>query len=117
MAILIKGAKMPEGCQKCKCLRKSAYVCGLDYDYTCLLGAKQIPAPWYKQLHNRALDCPLVEIPPHGRLIEAEPLIKRCAMWKEPTINDDYDVMWNHGIDCCINEITHHTPTILLCEE
>ncbi len=72
MSILIKGAKMPEGCQKCKCLRKSVYVCGLDYDYTCLLGAKQIPMPWHEQLHNRADDCPLIEIPPHGRLIDAD---------------------------------------------
>lgn len=75
MSILIKGMEIPEGCQKCTFLRKSYFECSPEYQYSCILGAKKIPIPWYYQLHNRADDCPLVEIPPHGRLIDADRLL------------------------------------------
>lgn len=63
MSILIKGMKIPQGCQKCKFFTKHTFGRGIDYSYSCLLGAKKFPMPWIKQEFERAEDCPLVEIP------------------------------------------------------
>lgn len=67
MSILIKGAKMPTGCGAC------------DYVQYDVLYADN----WYCPLTDKSVNkymgdnndippsCPLVEIPPHGRLIDA----------------------------------------------
>lgn len=60
--IAIKGMKMPKGCQRCKYFRKNLFGNGLDYSYSCMQGAKEIPMPWIRQMEERASDCPLVEI-------------------------------------------------------
>lgn len=63
MSILIKGAKMPTNCRECAGARPTfngvyCWVISLPiHDLSC-----------------RHPDCPLVEIPPHGRLIDANKL-------------------------------------------
>lgn len=66
MSILIKGAKMPKGCEDCS----------LNYDYyRCeALGDKFDDREEIDMETQRLSDCPLVEIPPHGRLIDADKL-------------------------------------------
>jgi len=59
MSIMIKNLDMPTGCQKCKFFRK--HINGLNYSYSCFLGAKEFPMPWIRQLDNRAVDCPIIE--------------------------------------------------------
>ena len=68
MSILVKGMKMPRFCAECA------------LKYTCeesnlLLGNKR-----------RATDCPLVEIPQHGRLIDAD---KLCEYARNSTVGID----------------------------
>ena len=60
--IAIKEIEMPKGCQHCKCFRKRLFGNGLDYSYSCMLGATEFPMPWIRQQEERASDCPLVEI-------------------------------------------------------
>ncbi len=60
--IAIKGMKMPRGCQHCMYFKKKMFGNGLDYSYSCMQGAKEIPVPWIRQMEERASDCPLVEI-------------------------------------------------------
>ena len=64
MSILIKGAKMPRCCE----------VCPLNYDYyRCeALGDRFDDREEIDMETQRLPDCPLVEIPPHGRLIDAD---------------------------------------------
>lgn len=63
MSILIKGAKMPKNCYECM------RTLGLDYLDCPANNARYDPAIGV----NRRYDCcPLVEIPPHGRLIDAD---------------------------------------------
>lgn len=68
MSVLIKGMKMPSKCIECKLMRR----CGKDdLDYVCM------PARVYvEDLTNaykpRPEYCPLIELPPHGRLIDAD---------------------------------------------
>lgn len=61
IVIQIKNFDMPIGCQKCKFFRKLMFGNGLDYSYSCILGAKEFPMPWIRQLDNRADDCPIIE--------------------------------------------------------
>lgn len=58
MSILIKGAKMPKACCECPCFEDYGYCNALEDD-----------APIDD---NIRYDCPLTEIPPHGRLIDAD---------------------------------------------
>lgn len=60
--IAIKDREIPKGCQKCMFFRKHLFGNGLDYSYSCVLGATEIPMPWIRQMEERASDCPLVEI-------------------------------------------------------
>lgn len=62
MSILIKGMEMPENCRNCPFSDKEAW---------CL-----IPGDWrernYMPSSGRSEYCPLVEVSPHGRLIDAD---------------------------------------------
>ena len=66
--LIIKGAEMPRFCYICPCdIPYPSYgksVCGVTGEETTQYGEK------------RREDCPLVEIPPHGRLIDADEFIK-----------------------------------------
>ena len=68
MRILIKGAKMPASCEECQS------VLGL-FDKECPL-FKDFPKKFICESellkHARYSKCPLVEIPPYGRLIDAD---------------------------------------------
>ena len=62
MSVLIKGMKMPTSCGACEASGTS--VCKV----------------WMRSdnLKVRHSDCPLVELPPHGRLIDADALMENA---------------------------------------
>lgn len=66
MSVLIKGGKMPRCCEECP----------LNYDYyRCnALGDRFDDREEIVFETQRLSDCPLVEVPPHGRLIDADKL-------------------------------------------
>ena len=67
MSVLVKGMEMPKSCMNCMFCGFAGANCELD---TCLItgnAQKHIP-------HSKMPDCPLVPIPPHGRLIDADEL-------------------------------------------
>ena len=59
MSIIVSNMNMPSGCQKCKFFKKHLFGNGLDYSYSCILGAKDFPMPWIRQMEERASDCPI----------------------------------------------------------
>jgi len=66
--MLIKGMKMPESCRECPCAvgvsedgEERWYGCKINYQIKQIIG---IP------YHERPSDCPLIELPPHGDLID-----------------------------------------------
>ena len=65
MSTLIKGMKMPKMCLNCRFLELSP-----EHGDFCIL-TKQV----HFRFKNRPKDCPLIEIPPHGRLIDADALV------------------------------------------
>ena len=73
MSILIKGTKMPKNCEECQS------TLGLFADECPLFAEFPKKFDFDPEIyHNRRYDgCPLVEIPPHGRLIDADKLLER----------------------------------------
>ncbi len=78
--ILIKGMEMPKNCGECLFKHLSptgeSIVCELDLS----------TVPW----ESRPFDCPLIEVPKHGRLIDADALrqsikesIDECHKWAD----------------------------------
>lgn len=88
MSILIKGMNMPTRCEACFAYRfKAEY--GHGY---CRIANAKILGHGNARLNN----CPLVEIPPHGRLIDADALktleIKDCdGVWEVVAYKNDID--------------------------
>ena len=66
MSVIIKGMKMPERC----------WDCDLCYDsfYCRPLGIQFSDREDFEPGERRLSDCPLVHVPPHGRLIDADVL-------------------------------------------
>ena len=64
MSVLIKGMKMPEYCDHCPF--DIWGTCAVDSDIICTFPPV-----------TRASACPLVEVPPHGRLIDADALFDK----------------------------------------
>ena len=99
MSILIKGMKMPKSCEECA-------LWDIDHAYCRVPGV-----PWTDYFYGEARldDCPLVEVPPHGRLVDADALKATfCAEC-------------NHTITCEDCDIDYHigrlAPTIIEAEE
>lgn len=104
MSVLIKGMEMPKSCEKCPFLDYEEGFCfarGVKgnsgwYEFTfCPSGIKD----------GRADNCPLVEIPPHGRLIDAD----CCNGYFYEHMSDDMMIVAMNAI----NEM----PTIIEAEE
>ena len=91
MSVLIKGMKMPSSCHECVAgFGMSCFVCPPEEDGEC--PDKGRPS-W----------CPLIEVPKHGRLIDAD------ALMQERTC-DDYDFLivdW---------DVVENAPTIIEAE-
>lgn len=75
MSVLIRGMEMPTSCRDCPCFCEEYFYCrakeGDDIG-----------------LENRPKDCPLFTVPPHGRLIDADALMKRFE--KEEKAADEH---------------------------
>lgn len=69
--LLIKGVKMPQGCRQCYFKEwtnsRAGWFCPLRHKFLSMRVIIQ---------DKRYDDCPLVEIPSHGRLIDADNLIE-----------------------------------------
>ena len=60
MSIFIKGFELPKNCGKCI----------FRYEYICMLNHEMV----FKSTNNRHENCPLIEVPPHGDLIDRRKL-------------------------------------------
>ena len=102
MSILIKGMNMPKGCDECTC--NSGIYCN----------AMPIAFCGYTEDEDRPEWCPLVEVPPHGRLIDADALKEEGADIHMDYVCDGYveDTTWGYSDDLLDSQ-----PTIIEAEE
>lgn len=101
MGVYIKGMEMPCACVFCE-----------FYDgdlYWCRGAKKEVP---YSPEDKRAKFCPLVPVPPHGRLIDADALFEKIP---EGDIEHDVKISRLDAIgDVCTWVLT--APTIIEAE-
>ena len=98
MSVLIKGMDMPFACVDCECCITEPDVmpwCCLTHEGMCLKECNE----------QRLADCPLVETPKHGRLIDADAL--RNIFAKLEFCSDMGDAM----------ELLDNAPTVIEAEE
>ena len=102
MSVLIKGMEMPTDCHNCPLGFGGGCYCGTSADeYMC-------------PDHGRSEWCPLVLVPPHGRLIDADAL--RQSMYHEAFETDSPMQKWDSG--CWIRykmfeRLEENAPTII----
>ena len=102
MSVLIKGMEMPVDCRDCP-FEMYYMNCG---ETKCRATGK-ILADFYKPIpfEGRAEECPLVEVPPHGALIDADKIPWRSGTWEA---NFDYVTR---------QDMYNFVPTIIEAEE
>ena len=102
MDILIKGMEMPKTCRRCM---------EMEIPVRCRV-MEQEAVTAVMSGYNRPSDCPLVEIPPHGELIDKQEALKGliiamdCVSCRHPD-----DCSW-----CSVNEwqdVIRNAPTVL----
>ena len=100
MSIIIKGMEMPANCFLCplSVLSENRLYCELTSDE--VVRAK-IDA-----------DCPLIELPPHGRLIDADATVKKIVK-RLGIISEKYLTV----VESVIVEEIKNAPTIIEAEE
>lgn len=107
MSILIKGAKMPKSCDECDFIEYDD-----EYEYECWCPIIRSNVEEYTE--NKPASCPLVEIPPHGRLIDADKLMKPfCDLLEKDEHSLDYYSVSYGGLNVMIND----SPTVIESEE
>ena len=103
MSILIKGMEMPTSCP-CE-------LTGVGYDLCCsfVYGIPKRVIEYYECCENgtRPDWCPLIEIPPHGDLIDRDALLKTL----------DGELNWYCGRASSELHFIHEAPTIIEAEE
>ena len=72
MSILIKGMEMPTRCGRCDMCVPEADG-DIDWHNVCCITGADIV-----DVGEKMVDCPLVPVPPHGRLIDADALEKEA---------------------------------------
>ena len=76
MGIYIKGMEMPKNCWNCPFFHTSLHHIGDDElleRYTCLRTGERT-----ENVTGYMKNCPLIEIPPHGRLIDADAFLAKA---------------------------------------
>ena len=103
--IYIKGMEMPKNCCQCPV---NMELCKRGYKY--LLEHPEL-------YDERADDCPLIPVPDHGRLIDADALTETIIEQE----SNDYNIKhtprsWARAF-CAFEDITLDAPTIIPGEE
>ena len=96
MSVLIKGVKMPTSCLKGGC--------PLD-GFSCQLWEDKYWSSYEDPEKGRHRDCPLIELPDHGRLVDADDVIAEAR-------SGDYWWETEEEIPGLLNEV----PTIIPAE-
>ena len=108
MGVYIKGMEMPTRC--CECLLAKLSPTGESIYCNYSLST----VPW----DERPFDCPLVPVPPHGRLIDADALAAGLKEMSEIEWNQKASpVSWAYAFDAVRNIIERDEPTVIPAEE
>lgn len=109
MSVLIRGMKMPEECSRCPLMSEAGYCNGTNE-----LTAEEIKSLW--RIVGRPSWCPLIEIPPHGRLIDADEMFAEFVIEGQRSKRYQIGEKWElNGEE--IRSVISRLPTIIPAEE
>lgn len=102
MSILVKGMKMPKNCVECLLFESLYHFHGCHAKPESFNDRDM----WNFAVGDRPSWCPIVEVPPHGRLIDADAL--------ELKADDRYSLheIGRHELDCIVNAL-YYAPTVI----
>lgn len=113
MSVLIK-MDMPKSCDVCDFMRINDDLMSTDYRFMfCGFPGMGKFVTYYTDC--RPSDCPLSEVPAHGRLIDADLLLKSEADYEHPLF--DTDGSWDCVVPCYDRETIKSAPTVIEAEE
>ena len=117
MSVLIKGIEMPKNCAVCR-LEKDIFGRAVCFGYEDGRALHEDDLPPVGNEERRPSWCPLVEIPPHGRLIDADEL-----RWFYDNSDVADDVITKENYDqlkvavAIVRQTIDDAPTIIEAEE
>lgn len=99
MGIYIKGMEMPSDCVVCPFGWNG---CNNQHDFV--------------YMGDRPPDCPLVPVPSHGRLIDADALEDRCSRQAKDEWNKSTGTNWGYAYATFESDV-EDAPTVIPAEE
>lgn len=105
MSILIKGMEMPKRCEDCRA------ICSHTEGWRCGLVSPTTRPMTFTELYK---NCPLVEIPKHGRLIDADDVLTQTRHGECET---SFELGKEYGWNLAIEYVGNFAPTIIEAEE
>lgn len=124
MSVLIKGMEMPGSCYYCP-FADGSWGYSPPHKKRCLISGKDMPVDERYVQKNQPV-CPLVPVPPHGRLIDADALrqsikesIDECHKWAEEVEGGEMYARVSQSlgtfVECSLR--VKAAPTIIPAEE
>ena len=102
MGVYIKGMETPKNCWECHFGHGETGICVVDF---------KEHGDW-----NEPHFCPLVPVPPHGRLIDADALEDKCSRQARDEWNKSTGTNWGYAYATFESDI-EDAPTIIPAEE
>ena len=103
MSVIVTGMEMPKNCKECALYIEGACYAKGYRDYRSIMDTAKPD------------DCPLIELPPHGRLIDVdEPMTKISTMMQEPDYQHEGE-NWMVGLIMARDAIDE-APTVIEAE-
>lgn len=120
MSILIRGMEMPTSCCDCQLFKSNNS--GQLFCKGKRIAFGKEDAEWLPKTTPNW--CPLVHVPPHGRLIDADELAQQYVTAQEQRKKDKIDyrnAFINNGEPCtewwCVEDMLENAPTIIPASE
>lgn len=107
MSVLIEGMEMPKNCDECPCYYETEGA----WRNECQVLREECAIS-----EGRPSWCPLVEIPPHGRLIDADALEDRCSRQATDEWNKSTGTNWGYAYATFESDV-EDAPTVIEAEE
>ena len=105
MGIYIKGMQMPKNCHSCP-------MCLMRF---CQAGDRELSEQETRPNAKRPEDCPLIPVPPHGRLIDETDVINHFVELANDPWNQNVCTSWSNAFAEAAGDICD-MPTIIEAE-